>query len=191
MANTDNGGMTWKEMQTDRLPKADSGEACFAASGTNLRLQANGTSYFVSGGTRSRLFINSVPHDLPLLQGQQSTGANSLACYTDKPSKTNTWIVVGGNFSSDTLRTGNCARSLDLGKTWSLPLTPPAGYRSCVEFIAATKLVACGTSGVDFSADGGLNWKNISSTGFHVCRKAKKGTAVFLAGKGRIAKLLP
>jgi photosystem II stability/assembly factor-like uncharacterized protein len=191
MAHTDDGGMTWKEIQADRLPKADSGEACFAASGTNLRLQGDGTSYFVSGGTRSRLFINGVPHDLPLLQGQQSTGANSFAYYADKKSKTNTWVVVGGNFSSDTLRTGNCGRSHDLGKTWSLPLTPPSGYRSCVEFIAATKLLTCGTSGVDFSADGGLNWKNISSTGFHVCRKAKKGTAVFLAGKGRIAKLLP
>jgi hypothetical protein len=52
-------------------------------------------------------------------------------------------------------------------------------------------LVTCGTSGVDVSGDGGLNWKLISNESFHVCAKAKKGNAVFLAGKdGRIAKLV-
>jgi photosystem II stability/assembly factor-like uncharacterized protein len=137
------------------------------------------------------LFINNTPHDLPLLQGQQSTGANSFAFYADKKSKAMTWIVVGGNFSSDTLRMGNCALSRDLGKTWSPPLTPPAGYRSCVEFISTAQLIACGTSGVDLSTDGGQRWKNISPLGFHVCRKAKRGNAVFLAGKGRIAKFVP
>jgi len=52
-------------------------------------------------------------------------------------------------------------------------------------------LITCGTSGVDVSMDGGLNWKLISSEGFHACAKAKKGKAVFLAGKdGRIAKVV-
>ena len=191
VVRTFDGGKTWKDVPENYRPVADSGEACFAASGTNLRLAPGGTSYFVSGGARSRLFINSTPHDLPVLQGQQSTGANSFAFYADKKSKTNTWVVVGGNFSSDTLRTGNSALSRDLGKTWSTPATPPAGYRSCVEFITSTSLLACGTSGVDVSTDSGEHWKNISPAGFHVCRKAKKGTAVFLAGKGRIAKLVP
>jgi photosystem II stability/assembly factor-like uncharacterized protein len=191
IAITSDGGLSWKEMQADQRPKADSAEACFAASGTNLRLHPYGTSYFVSGGARSRLFINHTPHDLPLLQGQQSTGANSLACHTDKKTKASTWVVVGGNFSSDTLRAGNCALSNNLGKTWSAPTTPPSGYRSCVEFITAASLLTCGTSGVDVSTDSGQHWKNISPIGFHVCRKAKKSEAVFLAGKGRIARLVP
>jgi len=191
VATTRDGGTTWKEQPSDKLPEADSAEACFAASGTNLRLQSDGSAYFVSGGARSRLFINGKPHDLPLLQGKQSTGANSFAWYADKKAKTTTWIVVGGDFASDTLRNGNCALSHDLGKTWSAPAIPPTGYRSCVEFITATRLLACGTSGVDVSTDGGLHWRNLSPTSFHVCRKAKKGNVVFLAGKGRIARLVP
>jgi hypothetical protein len=38
--------------------------------------------------------------------------------------------------------------------------------------------------------DGGIHWKKISNQSFHVCQKAKGGTAVFLAGRdGRIARL--
>jgi len=45
---------------------------------------------------------------------------------------------------------------------------------------------------VDVSADGGLHWQLVTKLGFHVCRKAKKGNSVFLAGaRGRIAKLAP
>jgi hypothetical protein len=36
-----------------------------------------------------------------------------------------------------------------------------------------------------------MNWQLITPTGFHVCRVAKKGKTVFLAGSGgRIAKLV-
>jgi len=60
-----------------------------------------------------------------------------------------------------------------------------------VEFINHSKLIACGTSGVDFSTDGGLNWQLLTKEGFHVCRMSKKGKSVFLAGKGgRIARLV-
>jgi hypothetical protein len=46
-------------------------------------------------------------------------------------------------------------------------------------------------NGVDYSNDDGLNFKKISDIGFHVCRKAKKGNAVFFAGGGgRIGKLI-
>jgi hypothetical protein len=60
-----------------------------------------------------------------------------------------------------------------------------------VEYLSKSKLITCGITGVDVSEDGGNNWRNISATGFHVVRKAKKGSAVFLAGgKGRVAKLV-
>ncbi|HRN58348.1 MAG TPA: oxidoreductase, partial [Agriterribacter sp.] len=60
-----------------------------------------------------------------------------------------------------------------------------------VEFMTKKKLVSCGTTGVDVSEDGGMNWKLISKEGFHVCRKAKRGRTVFLAGRdGRIGRLV-
>jgi hypothetical protein len=57
--------------------------------------------------------------------------------------------------------------------------------------VTQTNLIACGINGVDVSMDEGINWNAVSSTGFHVCRKAKRGKAVFLAGAdGRIGKVL-
>jgi len=77
-----------------------------------------------------------------------------------------------------------------MGKRWNSPVVPPHGYRSCVEFITADRLLTCGTSGIDVSEDGGKNWRLISPESFHVCRKAKSGKSVYLAGaNGRIAKL--
>jgi hypothetical protein len=60
-----------------------------------------------------------------------------------------------------------------------------------VEYLSKKQLVSCGPTGVDYSLDGGNTWKLISKEGFHVCRIAKNGAAVYLAGaNGRIGKLL-
>ena len=99
-------------------------------------------------------------------------------------------IVVGGDFNADTSSTNNCFYTTNRGKNWKAPKQPPHGYRSCVEYLTDKKIITCGTSGVDISADGGENWKLIAKKGYHVVRKAKDGEAVYLAGgNGRIAKL--
>src|SRR5450432_4564021 len=57
IARTFNGGNTWQNIPEKNYPVADSGEACFAASGTNIRKLGNDAACFVSGGLHSRLFI--------------------------------------------------------------------------------------------------------------------------------------
>jgi photosystem II stability/assembly factor-like uncharacterized protein len=191
VARTFDGGDSWQDIEYNRLPAADSGEACFAASGTNVRSLDRDEACFVSGGKRSRLFWKGNPIEIPIVQGKETTGANSIAVRDKKKiSNSRHFVVVGGDFTADTVSAKNCAITADGGKTWSNPQTPPHGYRSCVEYITDDKLIACGTSGVDISDDGGKNWKLITKEGYHVCRKAKKGKAVFLAGSnGRIAIL--
>lgn len=164
--------------------RVSDGEALFAASGSNIKL-IDGSKYYVTGGTKSRLFLNNDAIDLnEIVQGKETTGANSIAV-----NKTNV-IIVGGDFSNDTIAHNNCVLYDVKSKHFTVPETSPHGYRSCVIFINDQQLICCGTSGVDVSGDGGLNWKLITKTGFHVCAKAKKGSTVFLAGgNGRIAKL--
>lgn len=192
IARTFDEGNTWHELPFDKLPVADSGEACFASSGTNIRKLDRSEACFITGGLRSRLMTKGTPVDLPLVQGRETTGANSIAVRDDKKLKNSNYlVVVGGDFKTDTATAGNCAITKNGGKTWLTPSSPPHGYRSCVEFITHDQLICCGTSGVDLSDDGGLAWRLVSGESFHVCRKAKEGKAVFLAGaNGRIGKLV-
>lgn len=185
IARTFDGGDTWQKLPEANYPLAQEGEAMFAASGTNIRALSLSEAVFVTGGKQSRVFIRDQQITLPLLQGKETTGANSIAVYNNKKRKAAMqMVVVGGDFAADTIASQNAALSSDGGKTWNQPQTPPHGYRSCVEYITGKRLIACGTSGVDISEDGGKNWRLISTQSFHVCRKAKNGKAVFLAGKG-------
>jgi photosystem II stability/assembly factor-like uncharacterized protein len=193
MARTDDTGNTWQEVSATKRPSADSGEAFFAASGSNVRLFANEDYFMVSGGTRSRLFTNESAGELSIIQGKESTGANSIDIFDDgmplKPG--NRMIIVGGDFSADSLVEKNCLYSTNGGKTWNEPKVPPHGYRSCVEFLSRRDVLACGLNGVDYSKDGGRTWRLISKEGFHVCRIARIGTAVYLAGEnGKVARIL-
>ncbi len=189
VATTADGGETWTKQPCNALPAVREGEAMFASSGTNVVYAGKNKIYIVTGGMASSLLTmnqeTGVP--LPVVQGKESTGANSLAVF---PGNTNHMIVAGGDFAHDKDTTLNCALSHDGGNTWIRPATPPHGYRSCVKYITANRLISCGTSGVDVSVDGGMNWKLVTQEGFHVCQKAKNGSAIFFAGSnGKIAKL--
>ena len=192
MAETFNAGETWMETGLDtKLPKADSGEAFFAASGTNIRLYPNKDFFLVSGGTASRLIKRTSTLPLPVIQGKETTGANSIAVFTKTNLKSsNRMIVVGGDFSADTSSYKNCFYTADGGKTWTAPKIPPHGYRSCVEFLSQKDVLACGLSGVDYSGNGGKTWEWISKESFNTCRIAKLGTTIYLAGNnGKVAKI--
>jgi hypothetical protein len=186
IARTFDGGETWRGLPEANYPTAEKGEAMFASSGTNVVKLNKQEAVFVTGGKRSRLFIRDAKIDLPFVQGEDFTGANSIAVYNEK-----NIVIVGGDFTKDTSRVQNCIVTKDKGKTFIAPATPPFGYRSCVSYISKNKLITCGNSGIDVSEDGGMNWRNISGESFHVLQKAKQGKAIFLAGRnGRVAKLV-
>ncbi|MFS8083765.1 MAG: WD40/YVTN/BNR-like repeat-containing protein [Ginsengibacter sp.] len=185
IARTFDGGDTWRILPSTLTPIADSGEACFASSGTNVRKLNKSEAVFVSGGFSSNFFSRSEKIKLPLSQGKESTGANSIAIKNKK-----IMIVVGGDFMKKNDMPGNACYTVDGGKNWLIPEKAPSGYRSCVEFIRQNTWITCGLNGVDQSNDDGKTWQNISDYSFHVIRKAKKGKSVFLAGNnGRIGKL--
>jgi photosystem II stability/assembly factor-like uncharacterized protein len=193
IATTNDNGETWKDIDTKQgLLKAQQGEAFFAASGTNLRYYRDSSFVLVSGGTRSRLFQNKDTSNLPLLQGKETTGANSIDVYDEgnftRPGSR--MIVVGGDFTAPDSTRGNCIYTTNGGKSWKTPRQPPHGYRSAVEYLSKQDLVACGMNGVDYSHNGGKHWTWISKEGFHAVRIARFGSAVYLVGeKGKVGKL--
>lgn len=186
-ARTFDAGNTWKDLPFDKRPAADSGEAFFASSGTNIRVMDRDEACFASGGLNSRFFSKKETITLPLGKRTETSGANSVAVSKNKE----TIIVCGGDFMAPDSIQNNCIISTNKGKTWGKPTTPPHGYRSCVEFLTRKNVVSCGINGVDYSTDAGKNWTWISKEGFHVARKAKDGSAVFFAGgNGKIGKLV-
>jgi photosystem II stability/assembly factor-like uncharacterized protein len=185
MARTADGGNSWQEVPMEERPKLNSGEAFFASSGTNVRLYSPTQYALASGGMASSLFLSGRVIKLPLIQGKETTGANSIAI------SKKTLIVVGGDFMTKDSTTLNCVISGLAGKGFWAPQTGPHGYRSCVEYLGRKNWIACGLNGVDFTTDEGKNWSWISKESFHVCRKAKNGNAVYFAGGGgRIGKLI-
>ncbi|MEO6671113.1 MAG: oxidoreductase [Ferruginibacter sp.] len=186
IGRTFDGGNTWRSIPDANRPLADSGEACFASSGTNIRKLNKAEAVFISGGSSSHFFIRDKKIKLPILQGTTSTGANSIAVKNSK-----TMMVVGGDFTMKDSSAKNCFFTNDAGSTWRSPVVPPHGYRSCIEWLKKTNWISCGLNGVDYSTDDGKTFTWISKDGYHVCRKAKKGKMVFFAGGGgRIGKLI-
>ena len=192
IAKTTNGGNSWTELPAQERPVADSGEAFFASSGTNLRYLYNQSLILASGGKNSRLFYNKDVMDVPMTKGKETAGTNSIAVFDNyKKGKANKIIIVGGDFTADSSITNNCFVSNNGGRSWEKPKTPPNGYRSCVEFLNKENIVTCGLNGVDYSFDGGKHFYSISKEGFHVCRYARIGNTVYLAGSnGKIGKLV-
>ncbi|MBV7531554.1 hypothetical protein [Chitinophaga sp. sic0106] len=186
---THNGGASWELDPMEVRPAAQSGEAIFAASNSSLIALPNGQSLFVTGGTVSRIFFNKGTRNrvirdnnysvypLPLIQGQNSTGAFSVA-FLDQQNG----IIVGGDYKNDTLRHRNCFITSDGGKSWHAPAIPPSGYQSAVTWVNKSTLFATGTSGTHVSYDGGKTWRKIGG-GYNAIMKARNGKRVYLAGK--------
>jgi len=189
LLETNDGGETWHPFKNQ--PDAIPGEAAFAASGTCLRV-AKGEIHIVTGGTVARHLTTEKPykkwfiHNLPIAQGQSSKGAFSISIEYN-------WIVVGGNYSKDKITDSvSCTFDSSIKAQFKLSDKGPAGFQSCVEAISDNIYLSTGTPGSNFSTDGGRNWAKIDNTSYNVCRKAKKGKLVLLAGDGgKIGVLTP
>ncbi len=192
IATTGDKGKHWSKIEDAKNSYlVENGEAMFASSGSNVNItnDAGGFNIFlVTGGMKSRLFFNGFPVDINMQQGAESKGANALAV-----NATNKKIViVGGDFNNPKSSEKNCilVNYQNNRLLFTEPLTPPKGYKSSVTFVTPELLVSCGTSGIDVSYNGGIDWSHLSDESFHACRAAKNSTWVFLVGKnGRIAKM--
>lgn len=190
LLKTINQGKTWTELHTG--PNAKNEEAAFAASGTSVFIAGkNAHAILLTGGSVSRLHYGNKklkewnPVNIPLAQGQPSKGGFSLAAGGGQT------VLVGGNYSknnnTDSVACYYNGESIN-GISFHLSKSMPAGYQSCVAYLQGSIFLSTGTPGSNITTDGGQNWKQIDTTSYNVCQKAKKGNLVILAGdKGKIA----
>lgn len=192
---TTDGGDTWTHHPHEHLPKATKDEAGFAASGTGICVGKKGTVWFVTGGNASHVFVSHdygitwKHHETHMTHGMSSKGIMSIVFIDDKNG-----VAVGGDFTATDIKEKNYSVTTDGGATWHIPDKThkhPNGYRSCVEFINKTTLIAVGKNGIDISNDGGYNWESVSHQGFWTIDEADKGSTIFIAGQNVIGRLVP
>ena len=193
LLETKDGGNTWNSFNNP--PAALPNEAAFAASGTCLRVDGS-TISIVTGGSQSRVLVfpgnNATNYwfsgSTGLKHGKPSQGAFSLA------QNGSTQIFVGGDYANDKI-TDSIASIIVYccyANTIQYPKTEPSGYQSCVEYIKDKTFLSTGTPGTNITTNSGQTWTKIDTTSYNVCRKAKHGTLVLLAGNnGKIGILKP
>ena len=190
---TRNGGTSWQKIPCDKLPKTVEGEAAFAASNTNIIIKGSNT-WIVSGGIKSRVFFSPDKgsswqvFETPIVQGKQMTGIFTADFYNDKIG-----FVAGGNYEILTQNFQNKAITTDGGKTWNLIAENQGfGYASCVQFVPKSngkQLVSVGATGLHYSSDGGITWKQLlKDETLYTLRFVNKNLA-FAAGKNKIIRI--
>jgi photosystem II stability/assembly factor-like uncharacterized protein len=190
---TSDGGATWAELPPERMPPALAGEAAFAASGTCLVVAGPDHAWLASGGgSQARVYrsgtggINWQVASTPVRSGAGSRGIFSIAFADARRG-----VAVGGDYQAPADTTANVALTDDGGATWRLALGRPRGYRSAVAYVPASdgqRLVAVGTSGSDYSIDGGETWTPLDTVPYNAVAFGRRGTAGWAVGPGgRIA----
>lgn len=192
LLKTEDGGNTWVNIGKN-LPKAQKNEVGFAASGTIMRFREPSHIWIgTGGGEKARMLISAdlgntwQSVEVPILSGKASQGIFSVVFQDLKNG-----VAVGGDYTQPNLAEKTGVYTSDGGKSWKIAKIPPKGYRSCVSYIRKKTYVAVGTSGIDFTKDGGKKWENISTEGFHTVRFIREGNIGWAIGsKGKLAKLI-
>jgi photosystem II stability/assembly factor-like uncharacterized protein len=190
LIRTDDGGKTWQRVGEDKMPRAVTGEAAFAASGTCIHTQGKQNVWFVTGGKSARVFrsnnrgLSWFVSETPIINGEDSTGIFSIS-FRDAMNG----IIVGGDYRKPNEGAKNVATTKDGGKSWKLmDNTLSTGYRSCVVHVGKA-LIAVGTSGSDISYDGGKTWKSLDKENYNSVAVANSRTVWAVGPKGRVSSI--
>lgn len=192
---TSDGGASWTPLAAEASPVALDGEAGFAASGTCLATASAGRAWIVTGGgPRARALRTTDFGDswtasdiTPIAAGAAPRGAFSVAVHPGTR-----LVATGGNYEAPTDTTGNVAISRDGGATWAAPRGPvPRGYRSGAAIVPGTDgriVVAVGTSGTDYSHDGGEAWIAADTVALNAVSFASPAVGWAVGPGGRVVR---
>ncbi len=188
---TSDGGFTWSKLPCSQLPDGIEGEGAFAASNTNI--VTVGDEIWVAT-TSGRILYSSdkgkqwAVYQTPLRSEEPTEGIYSIDFYNNQLG-----VAIGGDYTNPDNASANKAISKDGGKTWQLLADGnEPGYKSCIQFVPGTHgigIVAVGFTGISYSSDMGLNWKELSKEPFYTLRFQNDSVA-FAAGRNRISKLV-
>jgi hypothetical protein len=159
---------------------SDSGEGSFAASNSVLQIVSTPQidpvwkyAFRFASGTAKQSYFTVVRDEqtakcepcreersrieTAMTQGTESAGVFSFAFRSDLVG-----VSVGGDYKKPDASYRSAAFSVDGGMSWQLSKSLPHGYRSSVDYDAATKTwITVGPNGTDISTDDGRNWRAV------------------------------
>ena len=160
---TNDGGQTWGKAAQ---PPALKDEGAFAASGTCLALFGRRDAWFGSGGPGGgRVFHTSNRGNSWTIAATPLTGQTAASgIFSVKFIDASHGLAVGGDYQKPDSTDRTIAITNDGGKNWTTPqVALMGGFRSAITYLKRERiLIAVGTSGSDFSSDGGQTWASIS-----------------------------
>ena len=203
-------GETWIELDPERRPEKEPGEAGFAASGSNMIVEKDtGNIYLALGSAEegkeyagSRVLVS---------KDEAQTWDSINAPFTRNPSSGifaitclpgDLLVAAGGNYlepdqSEGTLGVGPFGEL----RNW-LSIEAPSGFRSGVTHVRLDRervlLITVGTNGGDYcisklleKENGSIgDWHQFSDENLHAVKSTGEGAVWASGGDGRIAKLL-
>jgi len=184
-------GESWLQLHPSQMPAALPNEGAFAASGTCIAVAGHNDVWFATGGPAARVFHSADRGQTwtvvtsPILSGAASQGIFSIAFHDS-----NNGVMAGGDYEHPTNQLQNFAYTHDGGANWTLAKIQPGGYRSAIAFMSDSKefLIATGTTGTDYSTDGGNTWLPSDPAEYNAMSFAGPRTGWAVGSKGRIAK---
>lgn len=188
---TFNGGASWTVIDPAGMPAAMTGESGFAASGTCIEAAA-GRWYIASGGVNpGRIFRSKNGGKDWEVSNSSIVGGVAAGVFSVRFRDEKVGIAVGGDFEKPTANVDISSYSRDGGKTWMKSETFPAGYRSGASWVPARKdvAVAVGTSGSDYTLDGGKDWRTFDNGTFDAVECISKHVCWASGSGGRVGRL--
>ncbi len=187
---TRDSGNTWNKLPCSELPEGIEDEGAFAASNTNIKVFGDKTWIAT---TKGRIYFSGDKgktweiQKTPIASDAETQGIFSIDFYDE-----NLGVIIGGDFQKPDINKGNKAITTDGGKSWQLMADGQnPQYKSCIQFVPGSEgnsLVAIGFTGLSYSSDRGVSWKQLSDEPFYTIRFQNENVA-YAAGKNRMAKL--
>ena len=158
-----------KTLMNQSLRLKNPKEAFFASSGSNLYADENQV-LIVSGGAASNVY-RYTPKGGQMYALEKTASNNSGINGMAYDAVNNVGYLVGGDYTKPDDSKYNLYKfkivnnQINFIDSWKYP----EGYKSGVTILSKDKVVVCGYSGVDYSIDGGHNWKNITKDSYNTC----------------------